>query len=378
MKRFSVVLSIFLFLSNCLFGMTNEDMVERIPFIKKEHYILVTAKINDSKSDYNFMIDTGGLTFIDKVVVQELGLKQRGPMAKITTLNLSGYRIENIFCFTTFDFNIFRGVGIPIHGMIGSNLMERFKVTFDFQACFVIFSTDTTSLSPSDSSLFFTFRNHPVNNAPIIKFKVNQKIIEGMIDTGQPFPVVIPFEDFEQFEKLDNSGFIRSKGLMIKWPHTTPRYNYLTRLKSCEFGSLKINNVICIFGEIPPVLSMPLIGTDLLFQFKMVINYPQDEMMLIPNPDSHFEGNQFSLGLNLNLSDKDEVFVEGLWENSPADKSNIQVGDQVITFNSRKATPENLMELIEMLKDDNIESISFEIKNQEGIRKLKLNKILLF
>jgi len=378
MKRFSIVVSIFLFLSNHLAGMTNENMVGRIPFIKKDHYILVTAKINDSQSDYNFMIDTGGITFIDKTVVQELGLKQRGPMAKITTLNLSGYRIENIFCFTTFDFNIFRGAGTPIHGIIGSNLMERFKVTFDFQACFVIFSTDTTSLSPPDNSLFFTFRNHPVNNAPIIKFKVNQEIIEGMIDTGQPFPVVIPFEDFEQFEKLDNTGFIRSKGLMIKWPQTTPRYNYLTRLKSCEFGSLKINNVICIFGEIPPVLSMPLIGTDLLFQFKMVINYPQDEMMLIPNPDSHFEDNQFSLGLNLNLSDKNEIFVEGLWENSPADKSNIQVGDQIITFNSIKATPENLIELIEMLKDDSIESISFEIKNQDGIRKLKLNKILLF
>jgi hypothetical protein len=162
-------ISIFIFLINSLLGMSNETIAEKIPFKKKDHYILVTAKINDSKNDYNFIIDTGGLTFIDKTVVQELSLKQRGPMAKITTLNLSGYQIENIFCFTTFDFNIFRGAGTPIHGIIGSNLMERFKVTFDFQACFVIFSTDTSSLSPSESSLFFTFRNHPVNNAPIMK-----------------------------------------------------------------------------------------------------------------------------------------------------------------------------------------------------------------
>jgi len=378
MKRSILITTISLFLIGHLFGMTDENTVGKFPFKKLGHQILVKVKINDSKNDYNFIIDTGGSTFIDKTVVQELGLKQRGPMAKITTLNLSGYQIENIFCFTTFDFNIFRGSGTPIHGIIGSDLMERFKVTFDFQTCFVIFSTDTSSLSPSDSSLFFTFRNHPVNNAPIIKFKVNKKIIEGMIDTGQPFPVVSPIEDFEQFKKSNDTDYIRSKGLMIKWPQTKQHCNYLTRLKFCEFGSLKINSVLCIFGEIPPMLSMPLIGTDLLSQFKIIINYPKDEMLLIPNTDSHFEDNQFSLGLNLNVSENNEIFVEGVWENSPADKANIQVGDQIITFNSRKVTPENLIELIEMMKDDNMESISLEVKNQNGMRKLKLNKIMMF
>lgn len=378
MKRSTLITMISLFLICRLLGMTDENTVGKIPFKKIDHFILVTAKINDAKTDYNFVIDTGAVTFIDKMVVQELGLKQRGSMAKITTLNLPGCRIENIFCFTTFDFNIFRGSGTPIHGIIGSNLMERFKVTFDFQACFVIFSTDTTPLPPPADGLFFTFRNHPVNNAPLIKFKVNQKIIEGMIDTGQPYPVVLPFKDFEQYKKSGNTGSIRSKGLMIKWPQTTPLYNYLTRLKSCEFAGLKITDVICIFGEPPPMLSMPLMGTDLLSQFKMIINYPQDEMILIPNPDSHFENNMFSLGLNLNLSENDEIFVEGIWENSPADKANIRVGDHVTAFNSKKVTPENLIELIEMMKDDQIESISLEIKNQNGIKKVKLNKTMLF
>ena len=378
MKRFIFAFMAILLLVYNLQGAGDKITVMKIPFNKLGHHILVKAKIDGSRNSYNFMVDTGGLTFIDKKIVKDLQLKQKGPMAKITSLGLSGYQIKNIFCFTTFDFNIFRGAGTPIHGIIGSNLMERFKVTFDFRKCYVIFSTDTTSLSPSDNSLYFAFRNHPVNNAPIIKFKVNKKIIEGMIDTGQPFPVVLPFEDLEQFKKSNDTDYIRSKGLMIKWPMTTPHCNYLTRLKSCEFGSLKINNVICIFGEIPSMFSMPLIGTDFLFQFKMIINYPKDEMLLIPNTDSHFEDNQFSVGLNLNLSKNNEIFVEGIWENSPADKSNIQVGDQVITFNSRKAAPENLIELIEMLKDDHIKTILFEIKNKKGLKKIKLNKVLLF
>jgi len=199
-----------------------------------------------------------------------------------------------------------------------------------------------------------------------------------MIDTGQPYPVVLPLKDFKQYEKSDISGFIKSRGLITKWPQTNPSYNYLTRLKSCEFASLIITNAICIFGELPPILSMPFIGTDFLSQFKMIINYPKDEMMLIPNQDCHFKNNQFSTGLNLNVSENNEIFVEGIWENSPADKLNIQVGDHVIAFNSKKVTPDNLIELIEIMKDDNVESIHLEIENQNGIRKLKLSKEMLF
>ncbi|MBN2246631.1 MAG: hypothetical protein JW755_12375 [Candidatus Aminicenantes bacterium] len=377
MKKKSFVL-IFLFFNICLLGVLDENSEGKIPFIKKDHYILVTAKINNSIKNFTFLIDTGGATFIDKSVVQELNLKHQGPQAKITTLNLSGYKIENLFCFTTFDFTIFKGAGTPIHGIIGSNLMERFNVTFDFQKCYLIFSTAPTSLTPSENNLYFTFRNHPVNNAPLIKFKINQEIMEGMIDTGQPFPVVLPFEDFEQFKESNDSGYIRSKGLMIKWPQTKPQYNYLTRLKSLELGSLKISNAICIFGEIPRMLSMPLIGTDLLFQFKMIINYPKDEMLLIPNPDCHFEDNLFSLGINLDVSEKNEIYVEGIWENSPADLANIQVGDLILSFDLIKITPENFLDLIEKMKDDHIESILFEIKNEMGIKKIKLNKALLF
>lgn len=377
MKKKSFVL-IFLFFNICLLGVPDENSEGKIPFIKKDHYILVAAKINDSIKDFTFLVDTGGATFIDKSVVQELNLKHQGPQAKITSLNLSGYVIENIFCFTTFDFSIFKGAGTPIHGIIGSNLMERFKVTFDFQKSYLIFSTDLTSLIPSENRLHFTFRNHPVNNAPLIKFKINQEIMEGMIDTGQPFPVVLPFEDFDQFKESNDTVYIRSKGLMIKWPQTKPQHNYLTRLKSLELGSLKIKNAICIFGEIPRMLSMPLIGTDLLFQFKMIINYPKDEMLLIPNPDCHFEDNLFSLGINLDVSEKNEIFVEGVWENSPGDLVNMKVGDLILSFDSIKATPENLIDLIEKMKDDHIESITFEIQNEMGIKKIKLNKALLF
>jgi len=41
-------------------------------------------------------------------------------------------------------------------------------------------------------------------------------LLFGMIDTGQPYPVVLPFKDFEQYDKSNKAVSIRSKGLMIK------------------------------------------------------------------------------------------------------------------------------------------------------------------
>ena len=378
MKRIYFIPLFAIFFISQIFGNNNENTVGEIHFETLSSHILVKVKINGSKTDYNFILDTGGVTFIDKAVAQDLSLKQNGPMAKVNVLDLAGFQIENVFCFTTFDFHSLRKLGVPIQGIIGSNLLERFKVTFDFQANTISFSTDTASLIPPDNGLFFTFRNHPVNNAPIIKFKVNQKTIEGMIDTGQPYSIVLPFKDFENYKESDISGFIQSKGLMIKWPNTSPDFNYLAKLNSCEFNNQKIADMVCIFGEPPAMLSMPLIGMDLLSQYKIVINYPKDEMIWIPNPDSHFKNNIFSIGLNLNLSEEGDIFVEGVWQDSPADKQNIQVGDHIIAYNSKKLSSENLMNLIELMKDDQVKSISLEVKNQNGTRNLKLNKTMLF
>lgn len=378
MKRFVFTLFVSWLLIGCGSGVSEDNTEGKIPFKVIGHDIVVTARIDGFERDFSFIVDTGGVALLDKSVADELGLKQRGTMAKISTLDLSGYEIENVFCFTTFDFSIFKRLGTPIHGIIGSNLMERFKVTFDFQTSTLMLSTDAAALAVPDNGIYFSFRNHPVNNAPIIKLKADGKEMDGMIDTGQPYPLVLPLKDFKQIVKPEKKDIVRSKGLMIKWPQMDSNINYLKRLKTFELGSLKIKDALCIFGEPPQMLSMPLIGMDLLSQFKMIINYPGDELLLIPNPDIRFEKNLYTFGMNLNLSENNEIFVEGFWEESPADKAGILVGDIVSGFDNKKASPANLSDLLGKMEDDDVKSISLEISNQNGTRRLDLKKAVLF
>jgi hypothetical protein len=354
-----------------------EALEGSVPFERLGHLIVVKAGINGSPEEFNFVVDTGGVACVDKDLARELGLKERGIMAKIDTLALSGLKIGGVFCFTNFDFGHLRALGTPIHGMIGSNLMERFRVTFDFRAGLVTFSDDTTSAARPDSALVFSFRNHPVNSAPLVEFKIGKEAMEGMIDTGQPYPLVIPLSSFDDFDQSAFSGCLRSTGLMKKWPLTHADHNYLVRLKSVTFGDMSIENVICLFGELPPLLSMPLIGTDLLSQFEMIIDYPNDEMLLVPYPGLEMKQNEFSLGLNLGLSDEDSVIVEGILEGSPAAQW-LDVGDIVLSFDSREATARNLIELIRMMNDDSVESLQLEIKRGDESEIVELHKHLLF
>ena len=87
-----------LFLKGATFAQQEELAVKgSIPFELKEHLIVIKVKINGSEKHYDLILDTGGLTFIDKEVAKELGLKTRGNMAKMETLEMGEVSIPNIF-----------------------------------------------------------------------------------------------------------------------------------------------------------------------------------------------------------------------------------------------------------------------------------------
>jgi hypothetical protein len=341
------------------------------------HAIIVRASINDSEIPYSFVVDTGGVACIDKGLAVELGLKQQGPMAKVDSLELSGFVIEKVFCFTSFDFGAFRAMGIPIHGMIGSNLLDRFRVTFDFEANSITFSSDTTAMAVPGGSTLLEFESHPVNSAPVVDISVCGKSLKGMIDTGQPFPLVLPLASFEDYSDSCALDYTESRGLMIEWPMTDPDHNYLARLASFHIGVARVESIICVFGEPPPILSMPLIGNDFLSQFNMVIDYRAHRLLLIPHEDARFEQDVFSAGLRAGVSEEGDFVVKGVWEGSPADRVGIQVGDRILSFNSREVTSASFKDLTALLKDDATDSITLEILRGDRKEEAELVKEML-
>lgn len=365
---------------NCVVFAQVEDLPVKgvIPFELKEHFIVIKGKINGSRAQYNFSLDTGGLTFIDRKVAEELGLKIRGNMAKMNTLEMGELSIPNIFAFMGFNLDEFKKHGVTLHGIIGSNLLERFKVTIDYRKQRMILSPDKEATGEMSHGYRFKFTNHPLNYAPMIECKINGGIaIKAMVDTGQPYSIVLPLVYLDKLNAINNKHLVRSKGTMIKWPGTSKTESYLWRLDQFEQQNLEINDLMCCFAELPPLLSVPLLGKDFLSNFLITIDYPNDDILFVPYEDAEFLKNEFSFGINLSRGENNTIVVEGLWTGGPADKAGIKVGDEIVECNSMPLNDDDIFKTRQLIKNEGVKEIILVVKNKEGQREVSLHKEML-
>jgi len=100
--------------------------------------------------------------------------------------------------------------------------------------------------------------------------------------------------------------------------------------------------------------------------------------MLLSYKANKLTENQFTTGLNVNVTNDNKIYIEGVWQNSPADKAKIKPGDIVLSFNSNKINPDNLGDLQKLLKNDNVKTITLELQNGNSRREITLTKEMLF
>jgi len=349
-----------------------------VPFELKEHCIIIKAKVNGSPRTYDFLLDTGALTFIDKEVAGELDLKTRGNMAKMDTLEMGDVSIPNIFAFTTFNPEAFRKHGITFHGIIGSNLLERFKVTLDYRNQRMIISPDEETTGGSAPGYRCKFTNHPVNYAPLVDCTINGNVsVKAMVDTGQPYSIVFPLEYLDKLNARNNQHLVKSKGIMVKWPNTKTTDSSIWRLDQFEMENLKTNNLMCCFAELPRLLSLPLLGRDYLAQFLITIDYPNDEILFVPYGEAQFVENLFSFGINLGRGENNTIVVEGLWAGGPADRAGIRVGDEIVECNSMPVSSGDIFRLRQLINNEDMKDIKLVIKDKEGQHEVSLHKEML-
>jgi hypothetical protein len=353
----------------------NRPVKGAIPFEFREHLIVIEGMINGSAKSYNFILDTGGLTFIDRKVAEELGLKIRGNMAKMDTLVMGEVSIPNIFAFMGFEFKKFERYGISLSGIIGSNLLERFKVAIDYRNQRVILSPDQEDSKESARGYRVKFTSHQVNHAPMIDCLINDTIsLKAMVDTGQPYSVVFPLDYLDSMGLRDDPSLVRSKGVVIDWPGTKTKDVYLGRIGRWTQSGLQIQDLMCLFAELPALLSVPLLGKDYLSQFLMTIDYPNHEILFVLYEDASFVKDLFSFGLNLGKGENNTIIVDGLWAGGPSDKAGIKVGEEIIACNGRPFNGDTIFQLRQLVSDETEEGVNLVVKNDKARREVLLHK----
>ncbi|MFO0938170.1 MAG: PDZ domain-containing protein [Gemmataceae bacterium] len=109
-----------------------------IPYrLTDSKHVMVRVKIN-GKGPFNFILDTGApAMFVTKKVAKQAGLEDRG-WAKVNELVVEGgmpiekarCRIEDLFQLE--GMNTLGLAGSELHGVIGYELLARYRITYDF------------------------------------------------------------------------------------------------------------------------------------------------------------------------------------------------------------------------------------------------------
>jgi hypothetical protein len=183
----------------------------------------------------------------------------------------------------------------------------------------------------------------------------------------------------EMLPANSKSSLIRSKGILAKWPGTSLDYNYLWRIKKLKCGELEIKDLPVLFAELPlNFTASGLIGKKLLEHYLLTIDYPGQELILVPNGTGDPQSNIFSCGVGLKKGTDGRTIVQGFWEGSPADRASLAVGTEIVEINDKTTSDLSLAQINYILEDDRVKTIKFLIRAEGRNKKVELAKEKIF
>lgn len=342
--------------------------ITEIPFVQfTGGVIILRGRVNDSPDTLNFILDTGsGGISLDSTTCQRLGLKVVpsdrfirgiGGMKKLfytrgNSLTLPGLTIDSLdFHISNYDF-ISSVYGVQIDGIIGYSFLKNFivQVNYDSMKLFV-YSPGSINYGTRGELLRTGSESIPVMSAPL---KNRDKYdMKYFFDMGAGLCLMISnrFADDSCLfcgPRKQKHRFIQSEaqGLTGKISMTQ------TVVQGLQIGKYYFHNVpTYLFDDVSNVTAYPrlggLVGNDLLRRFNVTLNYPANEIYLVPN--SHFKDpfDYSYTGLVMYFING-QVRITEVNKDSPAAKAGLQPGDVILSVGSNFSN--NIQQYRELLK----------------------------
>lgn len=362
--------------------------------------------------ELSFLLDTGvektilfSLEEKDSLLLKNavsIELRGLGQGRSIKAFRSDGNRIEigkaihdSISLFVIFNkqMNFSPMLGIPVHGIIGSEFFSDFIVEVDYEGEYIRFfepsEYDKKCRKCEVSQLYFYDKN------PYLKTRIEvmgvEKEVTLMVDSGLGgdlwlFPneeIPVPEKNFDDYLGLGLSGSI---------------YGKRSKIEGFSLGTQEFRNIATAFPDssivsaniIKEVLRDGIVGAGILKRFDLVIDYPNALLYYRPNTffDAPFYYNMSGLTFKYNglRVVKDYEYVDvGVFRNvtelrtennfkpttykvkfrlepakeiaeirpgSPAERAGLEKGDVLVKINRRGAERYDLDELEELFSSE--------------------------
>ena len=410
----------------------------KVPFKLIGNLMVLEVKLN--KIPLSFILDTGAnhtylfnlankdsleLKNIERIQVSGLGSSK--PTESIKSSN-NHFQVkgllntnQDIHLILDNDINFSSQLGVPIHGIIGCDLLENFISEINYSARTIKFykpeSYNFKKLNKYEELNVRLHQKRMYLNVEVGIESENLMPVTLLLDTGSSDSIWL-FENFQRAIKIPENKFRDYMGTGIGGSIHGSR----SRLKKLKIASFELKEAKVAFPDSLDVALAYLnrnrqgsLGAGILKRFNTVFNYGNQKMYLKKNKffNNPFEYNMSGIEIQHNGLRVEKVYdgkikfseeatksnnahsaysINNLFqtslvpvfeivevrENSPAKAAGIKEGDILLRVNKKETYRYQLSEIIEMLSEEEGKNLLLEIERKGKKMKFefKLKRLL--
>jgi len=325
----------------------------------------------NGRGPYAFLLDTGAsFNVLDNDRASALGISATGKkrvrgagegsltsgVAKNVALALSGLSLPSRdIQVLAVNAALSQVEGRAVDGLLGYDFFKQFVVEIDYAAQRVNVY-DPTNRPPvaGDRIPLRIVREHALVAATLVLSDGRSVPGEFMVDTGWRSGVTLnaPFSKAKRIPRTVEKTIEGITGIGIGGPTK----DVIGRISSLKLGQFAVERPVVAFsksGIASDDSFSGIIGGEVLRRFKVVLDYPGQQMFLEPNPNfsEPYEFDMSGMFLTAGAEGLDKIQVREVLNSSPAFEAGVRPGDVIAAVDNLVAAQLSLERVRKLFKE---------------------------
>jgi len=344
-------------------------IINSIPFETVGSYVVIRVKINDS-SPLNLILDSGIRNTIitelqegDRITLNYSDVKDlmglgggehlEAYSSNYNTLKVGKIKMDTktVLVLKNDIFNLSRHTGTKINGLIGVDFFQDYIVEVNYASRRVIFYDKSSFFVPKGyENLSMSIEGQKMFvELSVLETDTVKRKVKMLIDTGAELNAW--FQTFKNESVHSSSKSIRGT---IGQGLNGEIVGKIGCLPEICFGNHCLQNPIVSFPDSSSIADIignsdrdGTIGSQIMSRFNYIIDFQQKQFYFKPNYNFSNKFTYNVAGIEITQIYPSLPFTEvwKVWEQSPAAKAGVQIGDQIMEVNGKNSFDLNINDI---------------------------------